>query len=87
MGNHDVYDTPEDRQKELEEKKFQKEVQKIHSRLLKMVSWNFTIEELCRLMNCPTKIHQHHVPQYTKDDFEWLKTLEKDVSNRKRPWA
>jgi hypothetical protein len=87
MGNHDPYNTPEDRAEKTEEKKFQEEIGQIHDQLMKMRSNLFTVSELKWLMNIPYKIHQYHVPKYSKDDLAKLEDLRHQALKRKGLWV
>lgn len=82
MGNHDVYDTPEDRAQEVKEKEFQEKVRKLHQKLLETRVSLFTVSELSRLMNMPHRIHSLHCPSYDSNDLLYLRELRNKVEKR-----
>jgi len=85
MGNHDVWDTPERRAKEIleeaeeaQKKAFMKEVVTVRNRVLKQRASLFTAAELERLFDM-----RWASPGCTLDDFHWLQNLEHRSQKRK----
>jgi hypothetical protein len=84
MGNHDLWDSPEDIAEERVAEKFQKEVGTVHRKLTAMpADGRFTVDELGRLLDMPSASNQYAVPAYSKENLAWLQELEKKVKGRR----
>jgi hypothetical protein len=51
MGNHDVYDTPEDKKARAAERELQEVIRSLREYLMKMNASLFSVDELYRLIN------------------------------------
>jgi len=84
MGNHDVYNMPEDLVQETREQAFQNEAKALHD---KIMNWKgirektflHSLNELARLLNMPAKIHKYDVPKYSKEDMKLLREMGKRI--------
>jgi len=64
---------------------FQRRAKDVHDHLLEQNSSLFSVFEVKRLVQMPSRTHGYEVPWYTEDDIRYLKKLEQKIFKAKTP--
>jgi hypothetical protein len=79
MGYVGDGDGPESKAIEVKEKAFQEEAAGLHKMILERTGSLFSVSEIGRLIQMPSKIHQYDTSGYTAEDMEFLQKIKKRV--------